>query len=438
MRNKKVSDFLSNELVDYASYSTLRMIASAIDGQKNTSRKILHTILTKNIKDKIKVSQLSSKMAEYTEFLHGDASSVISGMAQDFTGTNNMPLLAQKGNFGTRFKPEASAPRYIYTYGDKETFSIFNRDDNDILIKQTFEGTDIEPLFYVPNLPVLAINGAGPGMASGFKQWILPRNPEQVKTYIKNKLQGKKPRLKLEPYYNGFNGTIEQGDNPNQWYIKGKCEKLSITKVLITELPVNTSLSDYIKELDKLEDDNVIRSYKDMSTDSFRFEVTFNSADLKKLSDDRLLSKLKLVKTISELFNALDENNQVKDFENIINLIDYYYNVKLNYVALRKEYILSKLLYKISVAESKYNYVTAVIDDKILLKNKTKLQISAQIKPLDNIIPIDDNYNYLINMPMHSVSKDTLKQLLDDVKKYKQEYKELELKTIEEIWLSEI
>lgn len=43
----KITNFLNNELVDYASYDNLRSISSYIDGQKNTSRKILYTILKK-------------------------------------------------------------------------------------------------------------------------------------------------------------------------------------------------------------------------------------------------------------------------------------------------------------------------------------------------------------------------------------------------------
>lgn len=61
----KVTDFYKDEYCSYSSYDNIRKIASYIDGQKNASRKILYTIIEKNIKNKIKVSQLGSKAAEY-------------------------------------------------------------------------------------------------------------------------------------------------------------------------------------------------------------------------------------------------------------------------------------------------------------------------------------------------------------------------------------
>ena len=180
MSKIKITDFFQNDYVDQASYDNLRKVASLVDGQKNAARKILYTILEKNIKDEIKVSQLGSKVAEFAEYLHGSMDGVTINLAQNFPGTNNIPLLAREGNFGTRFSQSASAPRYIFTHGTKEFFELFKKEDNQVLIKQYFEGQQIEPMFYVPNLPILLINGSE-GVSSGFAQKILPRNPKKNK-----------------------------------------------------------------------------------------------------------------------------------------------------------------------------------------------------------------------------------------------------------------
>ena len=175
-----ITEFFNTDYVNYSSYDNLRKIASLLDGQKNAARKILYTILAKNIKEKIKVSQLGSKVAEFAEYLHGNMDNVIVNLAQDYTGTNNLPLLQKKGNFGTRFAQEASASRYIFTYGSDNLFKLFNKDDIEILTKQYFEGQEIEPMFYVPNLPILVINGSE-DVSSGFAQKILPRSVNDVK-----------------------------------------------------------------------------------------------------------------------------------------------------------------------------------------------------------------------------------------------------------------
>ena len=62
------------------------------------------------------VAQLSGYVSEHAAYHHGEASlqSTIVGMAQSFVGSNNINLLAPKGQFGTRLqvrphKPQASA-----------------------------------------------------------------------------------------------------------------------------------------------------------------------------------------------------------------------------------------------------------------------------------------------------------------------------------------
>ena len=177
-----IDNFFNTRLVNYASYDNLRKIASCIDGLKNASRKVMYTVLEKNIKDNVKVLQLANKSAEFADYLHGDLSGVcitllanksaefadylhgdLSGvcitLGQDFSGTNNVPLLKKSGNFGTRSIHEASAPRYIFAKGSELFFKIYSKEDNDILDVQYFEGSKIEPRFYVPALPMLLING---------------------------------------------------------------------------------------------------------------------------------------------------------------------------------------------------------------------------------------------------------------------------------------
>ena len=180
---RPVTEFFNREYCNWASYDNLRKIASFVDGQKNAARKVLWYTLQKNQKNEIKVSQLDSKVAESEEYLHGSMAGVVVNLAKDYPGSNNINLMYPEGNFGTRLIPEASAPRYIYTYGTKAFFEMFNKQDDAILNSQSFEGKDIEPVFMLPKLPVLLINGSE-GVTSGYAQKILPRNPKDIQKYI--------------------------------------------------------------------------------------------------------------------------------------------------------------------------------------------------------------------------------------------------------------
>jgi len=434
----KITEFFNKDYVDQASYDNLRKIASLVDGQKNASRKILYTVLEKNIKDKIKVSQLGSKVAEFAEYLHGSLDGVIVNLGQDFQGTNNIPLLQKKGNFGTRFAQEASASRYIYTYGTSEFFQLFKKEDSAVLKHQFFEGQQIEPMFYVPSLPILLINGSE-GVSSGFAQKILPRDPDKIKGYIVNKLNGKASRYDFTPFYKGFKGVIEQGETSNQWLIKGVVQRQGINRVLITEVPIGYDLKGYINVLDDLEDKKIIQGYRDLSEDdNFKFEVSIASKELKTWCDETLLAKLKLIKKVSENYTVIDENNKIQVLDCAKDIIDHYIDVKLEYVAKRKSHQCEILETEIRFDFSKYLFIKMIVEDKLIVNNRKKVDIEADLNKVENILSKDGSYDYLLNMNILSLTKERLAKLEKDIADKKQTLDELLKKSIEEIWIDEL
>lgn len=434
----KLTDFFKNDYVDQASYDNLRKIASLVDGQKNASRKILYTILEKTINTDIKVSQLGSKVSEFAEYLHGTMDGVIVGLAQNYPGTNNMPLLVREGNFGTRFTPEASASRYIYTHGSDEFFELFNKEDSKILVQQFFEGVKIEPMYFTPTLPLLLINGSE-GVSSGFAQKILSRNTKDIKKYIKNSLLKKSTKTVLIPHYNSFNGVIEQGEHSSQWLIKGLVERVSINKVKITEVPVGYDLRSYLKVLDDLEDKKVIRSYVDKSeNDEFLFEVSINSKDLKSWNDETLLTKLKLIKKVTENYTVIDENNKIVVFNNVNDILDQYIRIKLASVQDRKSSMLADMSSSIEIDTSKYKFIEMIVTDKLIINKRKKLDI---IKDIDNVSEIhqkDGSYDYLLQMNIMSLTTERMAVLKTAIDSRKAEYAALQSQTPESIWQGEL
>ena len=438
MNEITLQTFFNTDFVNYSSYDNLRKIAQ-IDGLKNAQRKIIYTILEKNIKEPIKVSQLGAKICEFSDYLHGNLDGVIVTLAQDYAGTNNLPLIKKKGNFGTRFSPDASASRYIFACGSDILFSLFNKDDNDILINQEFEGYKIEPQFYLPTLPILLINGSE-GVSTGFAQKILSRNPKLIKEYIIKKLNNVNIRNKEKyfiPYFNGFNGIIEKGEE-NQWLIKGTIERIAKNKVQINEVPIGYDLKSYIAILDKLEDNKTIIGYKDLSdNDQFKFIVQFNSKDLASLTDDEVLEKLKLIKKVTENYTILDENNKIKVFDSAIEIADYFIDFKLKYLNKRKINLLKKYNQEKDLLKSKLYFIMCVINEKIIINKKKKDEIVQQLKQFSDIIEYD-NYNYLLKMPLYSLTYEKIKELTQLYKDNELKIKELLNKTENQLFIDDI
>jgi DNA topoisomerase-2 len=432
MQEIKIQDLLNKQLVNYASYDNIRKIGSAIDGLKNASRKVIFTVLEKKIKEKTKVLQLSNKCAEYADYLHGSLDGVVVTLAQDFAGTNNIPLLQKFGNFGTRCIQEASAPRYIFAKGSDELFDLFK--DSEILEQQYFEGSRIEPKFYTPTLPMLLVNGSE-GVSSGFAQKILPRNPENLKKYILEKLSGKEPSEELlNPYAKNFKGNFRKDpENPNKWYIEGVVEHVKNNEYLITEIPFTYDLKSYTNVLDELVDSKAIIRYTSESDGEniLRFRVT-----LPRGVNDSLITRLKLYKIVNENYTAIDENLKVREFKSAKEIIDYYIDIKLKFLQKRKTYIIEKLNKDFKMLENKLRFLKMHISKELSITDKTKSELETELEKLN--FDKFDGYSYLIGMPMYSLTTDKIKELETSIEKLKKEIETTTKTSIEQMWRKDL
>jgi DNA topoisomerase-2 len=314
---------------------------------------------------------------------------------------------------------------------------LFNKEDNNILEEQYFEGDKIEPKFYLPALPLLLINGSE-GIASGFAQKIMNRNPKDILKHLKNVLEDKKSKYDFKPYYNDFAGVIEHGENQNQWIIKGKIERVNSTKIKITEIPIGVELKSYLKTLDTLEEKGFIKSYKDLSEKSFLFELSFQRGVLDNLSDNQLLDKLKLTKTVTENYTAIDAENKVKVFESAEEIFNYYFNIKIQYLQKRIEYIIEKLKKEIKRLVSTYLFIQAITEEKLIINKRKKSEIEQDLEKFDKIHKVDDSYDHLLRLPIYSLTKEKMAELMDKIKDKKQELDYYKSTTPQIEWLKDL
>lgn len=100
-----ITDFVNEEMIKFSHADCARSIPSIIDGLKVSQRKILYAAFKRKLKytgQSLKVAQLGGYTAEHSNYHHGEANlfNTIIGMAQDFVGSNNIPLLYRDGQFG--------------------------------------------------------------------------------------------------------------------------------------------------------------------------------------------------------------------------------------------------------------------------------------------------------------------------------------------------
>lgn len=435
-----ITNFFGSDYIAFAAYDVTRKISSYIDGLKPTARKIVYTTLDLNIVKPEKVDLIKAKVAGHTEYLHGQDSieGVIVNLAQNFAGACNIPLLTREGSFGFRLIPNAAASRYIKTYQESYLKLIFSPEDNAIIGNQEFEGSRIEPKYYVPIIPMLLINGSE-GISVGHAQKILPRDPVKLMKYI---FEGMKDSDLLLPYYKGFCGEIVKTDDKS-FAIYGRIDCKNSTTYEITEVPIGYTYSSYMKVLNKLSETDLIQSFEDlcdMDKDVFKFIIkvkreTHNRLQL--LSKEELLDEFKLIKRVTENYTCLNENNQIEVFTCVEDIIKKYVNIRIQTYNERKKHIESQMLKNIFELKSKIIFINAVRNKILDIKNESKASIVSKLKELDGIIMKNDSFDYLLNMPIFSISSEAQDKLIAEVKKLAEEYKKYCEIKISTIWRNE-
>lgn len=438
--NIEVSDFFNLDYVDQASYDNLRKIASCIDGLKNSSRKVVYTVLEKNIYDLVKVSQLSSKAGEFADYLHGSLDGVIVTLAQDFLGTNQVPLLKKKGNFGWRAIQEPSASRYIFACGSQALKQFFNEQDRTLLVQQEFEGEKIEPMFYTPEIPMLLVNGSR-GVSSGFAQYILSRPLDKIvkilKEYFITQDQKTLQKInKIKPFLFDFNGTVEQDQDSDsyKWLFTVDFEVIK-NKILVKDLPWGSDLRSYSLVLDKLEEQKKIKSYKDISNESFLFEITLQNAS--KLSNDQIIKLLKLQTSVTENFTCIDQNNKIQECKSPYEILKIYVDVKEQYLEKRKQFLINTLQRSLSMQQSVLFFIESVLDNKIDFKKTTTKDLDDYFKQ-NNCYQDQDNFGYLHRTPMGKISSNEVQKIKDKIKQTKYEITVTQKSTVYDLWATKL
>ncbi len=417
------SEFVHKELIRFSNYDNIRSIPNMLDGLKPSQRKVIYASFKRNLRKEVKVSQLSGYVSEQTSYHHGETSlqGTIIGLAQDFVGSNNMNLLVPMGQFGTRIKggDDAASPRYIFTYLNGVTFSLFDENDFPLLKYLDDDGMTIEPEKYVPILPTVLINGTD-GIGTGFRSKIPCYNPKDIYDQIHGRLTLQNnedsivPFTPIHPWYNKFEGTIEMVDESNKdleddesvdsgdgedfrkYVAIGKYQIVG-DSIKITELPVGvwtqnykefiencimehselgsvTKKSDKDSTVDGTKEKRVKRKYNlpiisydnHCSEDKVNFTVKTEKGFLGGLSHEDILKRFKLTKAISTssmyLYNDIGGIQHYRTPEEIM---EEFYSVRLAMYEKRKEYLLRKLMRECIILENKVKFVESVLADKI-------------------------------------------------------------------------
>jgi len=457
-------EFIDRELIHFSKYDCDRSIPNMMDGLKISLRKILFSGFKKNLTTEIKVAQFSGYVSEHSGYHHGEASlnAAIVGMAQNFVGSNNVNLFMPNGQFGTRLQggKDSASERYIFTQLNKITRSIFPEVDDNILSYLNDDGLSVEPVFYAPIIPMVLVNGSK-GIGTGFSTDIMCYNPLQIIEYLKNKLlfieEDEEESLEFIPYYEGFKGQISKIAE-GKFLIKGIYEKLSADKIKVTELPVGYWTEDFKELLETLIEPSVdkegkktqaiIKDYDDLSKDTnVDFTITFSKGKLEELESCKgeyncngLEKILKLYTTNTTTnMHLFDANEKLQKFNKVTEIIDAYYDTRIKLYGSRKVFMINNIEKELILLSNKAKYIKEILDGTIDLRKKKREEINTMLTNKGyNIINDDEEYKYLVKMPMDSVTEENIDKLLKEKANKETELETIKTTTINKMWLKEL
>jgi len=455
-------EFIDRELIHFSKYDCDRSIPNLMDGLKISLRKILFSAFKKNLTTEIKVAQFSGYVSEHSGYHHGEASlnAAIVGMAQNFVGSNNVNLLMPNGQFGTRLQggKDSASERYIFTQLNKITRTIFPANDDNVLNYLNDDGQLVEPIYYAPIVPVILINGSK-GIGTGFSTDVMCYNPLQIIDYLNNKLKGfsNEGFDDFIPYYEGFKGTITKITDA-KFLIKGVYEKVGTDKIRVVELPVGHWTEDFKELLEGLietktdkdgkKNQQIVKDYDDLSKDiNVDFTITFMNGQLDKLEGvvgengcngvEKIL-KLYTTNTTTNM-HLFDADDKLQKYNNVTEIIETYYGVRLNLYQERKNYMIIAFENELVLLSNKTKYIKEVLDGTIDLRKKKRQEVTEMLvkKGFDKMDD-DGDYKYLVKMPMDSVTEENVEKIMKDKAIKEDELDKLKKTTINEMWLVEL
>lgn len=449
-----ITNFIENRLILFSFDDCKRSIPNVYSGFKESQTKILFSVFKKNLtptSEFLKVAQLSGYVAEKSLYHHGEQNlpSVITNLAQNFVGSNNIPLLDREGQFGTRLEggKDAANGRYIFTRMDALTRLLFPQADECILNFKLDEGEMIEPEYYIGILPNILINGCTVGIGTGWSCNVPNYNPLTLIDWIESYLSGEEPPT-LKPWYRDFKGKIELKEGSGEYESIGIFEEKEREgrskgkEIHVTELPIKMWTNKYKDFLEGLVESKKIKDFDNYCDDEVvKFVIKPHPSSKFKFNYDTLRLKTNLKTTNMVLFCDSCANSKAQSiphhFKDVEEIMECYSEKRIELYDKRRLHQIKELEEMTLLLTEKRRFITQVISDEIKVFSQSRKNVESTIIK-NKYQKVDNSYSYLLDLKIHQFTQDKIDELDNEINKNKNEIQQLSSFTPKDMWLSEL
>lgn len=400
-----LTEVVKEEYRNYQIYTLMdRAIPYLQDGLKPGQRRILFTLWKNQSKGLMKVSSATGLVL--TLHPHGPASveSAIVNMAQDYTFSNNYPLIDKKGYFGERMETAPAASRYIECkLGKVADFLLFD-DMNQVDMVPNYDEKVMEPVCLLPKLPIMLLNGAE-GIGTGFSS-VIPsfHHSDLINSIIQFVETGK--AKKLRSYVHNYKNKIET-DEKGRLVFSMRFEEIH-GSIYITEIPRGYDATKIYRYLTKYIDEDYIKDFIDSSVNNdIKIELIFKKGQQPKLKD--VIEKMGQNSTMVPNYTLISERG-VRIFSAPEEIIEIFGAKRLEVVKRRYELMVEDLERKIRqnneiirfIKDKEYEIATKSANRKTYVEYLDKKKFTFA--------------EYLADMPIYRMTKEEVEKRMLMVK----------------------
>jgi len=137
--------------------------------------------------------------------------------------------------------------------------------------------------------------------------------------------------------------------------------------------------------------------------------------------------------------HLFDANEKLQKFNKVTEIIDAYYDTRIKLYGSRKVYMINNIEKELVLLSNKAKYIKEILDGTIDLRKKKREEINVMLTNKGyNIINDDEEYKYLVKMPMDSVTEENIDKLLKEKGNKETELETIKTTTINKMWLKEL
>jgi DNA topoisomerase-2 len=434
LREASMTTFVERELLPQYSMASIKRAIPALDGFKESLRKVFFGARTMGLTQEVSVANAAGEIASRTNYHHrGTAlADAIIGMAADYAGTSNVNLLNPKGQFGTRHNHTAASAAYpCVTLNAPVHAALFPPEDDAVLPRVVDEGKEVEPVVYAPVLAAPLLFGAN-GIATGWSTNVPMYNPKEVVEATKKWLSGEDLPA-LTPFYRGFKGEVVKVDDTT-FLLRGACEWKG-ADLHVTDLPPPRESDAYKEDWIKAEVAPGGVFIGEHHTD----EVVHYVLKQCILKTDDPVKELGMERKISTSnMHLLDADGRLKKYADPREILVDHAHVRLQVYEARLRHLIVEGERAARLATNRATYVSLCVEGRLVPASYADAAAADAACAEVGLDRVDGSYDYLHGMSISSLHQSKVAALRTTAATKTQEVEALRSKTPKDLWRSDL